>query len=79
MQYLTIAAAADALSVSPDTIRRMLPELGAVDVNRGRGKNRMIRIPVEALEAFLGDRRILPKAETAKQPPKADWHISRRR
>ena len=78
MQYLTIQETADALSVSPDTIRRMLAKLGAVDLNRGRGKNRIIRIPVEALEAFLGERRILPPAGT-KQPPKADWHLPRRR
>lgn len=38
----------------------------------------MIRIPVEALEAFLGERRILPPA-TRKPAPAADWHISRRR
>lgn len=78
MQYLTIQSAAEALSVSPDTIRRMLPRLGAVDLNQGRGKNRMIRIPVDALEAYLGERRILPPAERKPAPAKG-WHIEKRR
>ena len=53
MQYLTINKAASALSVSVNTLRRMLPLLGAVDIKKGAGKNRQIRIPVEGIERYL--------------------------
>ena len=59
-RYLTIEAAAEALSVSQDTIRRMLPQLGAVDLAGGRGGKRLIRIPEKSLEQYLRDCVILP-------------------
>ena len=51
--YLTIRDAAEKLSVSINTIRSLLPQLGAVDMRGGAGKNRMIRIPEDAILAYL--------------------------
>ena len=53
VKLLTIRDAAAALSVSVNTVRSMLPKLGAVDLKRGGGKNRQIRIPEEAIIAYL--------------------------
>ena len=51
--YLTINEAAKRLSVSVNTVRSLLTDLGAVDVLRGRGKKRMIRIPEDSILAYL--------------------------
>lgn len=53
MKYLTIQQAAEMLGVSTDFVRRKLPELGAVDLNRGASDRRMIRIPETAINAYL--------------------------
>ena len=53
VQYLTIAQAAEMLGVHANTVRRMLPQLGAVDLTRGRGGKRLIRIPEAALQRYL--------------------------
>ena len=66
-KYLTIQQAAEMLSVSTDTIRRMLPKLDAVDMMEGQAGRRLIRIPEQALEAYLSDCRILPPLP-AKKP-----------
>ena len=76
-RYLTIKAAAEALSVSQDTIRRILPKLGATNVVGGSG-NRLIRIPETALEAYLASNTITPPA-TATKAPAQGWNIERRR
>lgn len=62
-RYLTIQQAAETLSVSEDTIRRMLPRLGATDLMGGRGKKRMVRIPEDRLTAYLHDNMILSRVE----------------
>lgn len=54
MKLLTMEAAAEAMSVSLNTLRSLLPKLGAVDLRGGSGKNRMIRIPEENIMAYLG-------------------------
>lgn len=59
MRYLTIADTAKALSVHPSTVRRMLPELGAVDLTQGKGGKRTIRIPEAGIERYLRECMIL--------------------
>jgi excisionase family DNA binding protein len=78
MKYLTIEQTAEALAVSTDTIRRMLPRLGAVDLNRGAAGRRLIRIPEESIRDYLSDCAILPPAP-APRAVKHDWKIARRR
>ena len=65
---LTIAQAAERLQVSRDTVRRILPELRAVDLRHGQGR-RMIRIPEDGLQAYLAGGRIIRPAmdRTSKQ------------
>ena len=58
-RYMTIDQVADALSVHANTIRRMLPQLGAIDLTGGKGGKRLIRIPETAVTAFLRERMIL--------------------
>lgn len=78
MKYLTIQQTAEALAVSEDTVRRMLPKLGAVDLSGGRGGKRLIRIPEDHLRDYLHDCRILPpvKIERMKQ---VQFYIERRK
>ncbi len=75
-RYLTIKAAAEALSVSQDTIRRILPKLGATNVTGG--KNRLIRIPEAALEAWLAGNAITPPVK-ADRIPATGWKLEKRR
>ena len=77
-RLLTVEEAAEQLSVHPNTVRAMLPKLGAVDLSRGEGKRRLIRIPEAALEAYLRECEILRPA-TAKRAPKTTWKLERRR
>ena len=51
--YLTINDTAAVLNVSVNTVRSMLPKLGAIDLKGGNGKNRMIRIPEDTVTAYL--------------------------
>lgn len=60
MQYLTIEQTAEMLAVHPNTIRRMLPQLGAVDLTMGAKGKRLVRIPERAVEIFLRDCTIQP-------------------
>lgn len=53
MRLLTMEAAAEMMSVSLNTLRSLLPKLGAVDLRGGNGKNRMIRIPEASIMAYL--------------------------
>ena len=84
--YLTINDAAKRLSVSVNTIRSMLTKLGAVDLKRGNGKNRMIRIPEDSILEYLrgcaiprpvsiAELRELAAAEKEQQP----FRLERRR
>lgn len=52
-RLLTIDDTAALLSVSVNTVRSLLPQLGAVDIRRGTGRNRTIRIPEESIQAYL--------------------------
>ena len=78
-RYLTIEAAADALSVSTDTIRRMLPRLGAVDIARPGARKRLIRIPEKALEGWLQEQRILPPVPPVEKHKTKPFYIERRK
>lgn len=78
-KFVTIQQAAECLAVSEDTIRRMLPKLGAVDMADGKAKKRLIRIPVRSLEAYLDGCLILPPLTTRKAVASADYKIARRR
>lgn len=53
MKLLTMKDAAEAMSISLNTLRRLLPKLGAVDLLEGNGKYRMIRIPEEGILAYM--------------------------
>ena len=77
-RYVTIQQAAEMLAVSTDTIRRMLPRLGAVDLNGSAAGRRLIRIPEESIRDYLSDCAILPPAP-APRTVKHDWRIARRR
>ena len=81
-QYLTISDAAEALSVSVNTIRAMLPKLGAVDLKGGSGKNRMIRIPEDAITAYLRECGIPDPAaviESRIAKPETPFRLERRK
>lgn len=67
MQYLTIEKTAEMLAVHPNTIRRMLPQLGAVDLTNGRGGKRLVRIPERAVEIYLRDCAILPPIKNERR------------
>ena len=60
MQYLTIEQTAEMLNVHPSTVRRMLPQLGAVDLAMGMKGKRLVRIPERAVQIFLRDCTIQP-------------------
>lgn len=55
MKLYTIAEAAEALGVSDDTVRRLVDryKIEAVDLARGAGRRRTIRITQTALDRFL--------------------------
>lgn len=53
MKLVTIEEAARMLSVSVNTVRSLLPKLGAVDLRGGKGTNRLIRIPEENILSYL--------------------------
>ena len=69
MKYLTINAAAEALSVHPNTIRNHLTEFGAVDMHGGRSKNRLLRIPETVIDSIIRERAIRdPITKVAAKP-----------
>lgn len=74
-RYLTIRQVADLLNVCENTVRRMLPLLGAVDLSGG-GK-RLIRIPETALASYLHGQTILPPV--AKGQKRTEFKLERRR
>lgn len=78
MKYLTIQQTAEALAVSEDTVRRMLPKLGAVDLSGGRGGKRLIRIPEKSLEQYLRDCVILPPIQLERNR-RATLNLQRRK
>lgn len=77
MRYLTIEETMDRLGVSRNTVYRLLPSLGAVDLTRGAAGKRLIRIPEAGIAAYLEDCAIMPPtpARSAKKP----FYIERRR
>ena len=77
-RLLTIDEAAVALNVHPNTIRAMLPRLGAVDLHRGSKGKRLIRIPERAIEAYLRECEILPPVP-ARRTARPTYKLERRR
>lgn len=79
MKYLTINAAAEALGVSVNTIRGLLPKLGAVDLRRGQGKNRLIRIPVAGITDYLRECEIRAPAPVLEITVSKPFRLERRK
>lgn len=52
-RFLTIEETADMLSVNYHTVYDMLERLGAIDLNQGRKGKRLIRIPLDSVEAYI--------------------------
>lgn len=77
-EYLTIKQAAERLAVNHNTIRRMLPRLGAVDMAEKTARKRLIRIPVEGVEKFLQGCAIHTPV-TIKQAKPKEFYLERRR
>ena len=79
-RLLTIDQAAERLSVSPGTVRQLLPRLGAVDLNQGGKGRRLIRIPESGLLQFLNGS-VIPapqKPERVQRGPRDGFHVERR-
>lgn len=75
MRLLTIEQAAEVLAVHPNTVRSLLPKIGAVDLSQG-GKKRLLCIPESNLERYVRDCTITrPERRTTAR----EWHIERRR
>ena len=77
-RYLTIDQTAEALGVSRNTILRMLPNLGAVDLAKPGAKKRMIRIPEKGVEEYIAGKRIAP-VTTVTARPTTIFYLERRR
>lgn len=81
-ELYTVNQAAAMLNVSVNTVRSLLPQLGAVDIRRGTGKNRTIRIPEESIQAYLRGCKICPppsKEELQAAKPAKPFRLERRR
>ena len=79
-ELLTIAQGAERLNVHENTVRRLLPLLGAVNIARPGAGRRTIRIPAAALERYLAGGSIYPVARSsAARPANESWRIPRRR
>ena len=66
MRLLKIDEAATMLGVHPNTVRGLLPKLGAVDLSGGKGK-RLIRIPEEGILSYIRDCVITPVTPMKKR------------
>ena len=75
MQMLTIEQAAESLGISQKTVRLLLPDLGAVDLLGGKGQRRIIRIPEEALHAYLSKCRIQDEPKRPRRKRKPDQQL----
>lgn len=73
MKHYTIDQTAEMLGVSRNTILRLLPNLGAVDLRGGEGGKRMIRIPEAGINRYLAGCRIRGTVETPQK--KGGWYI----
>lgn len=72
-RLLTVNEASEYLGLSQTKVRAILPRLGAVDLSRGEGKQRCIRIPWDGIRSYLDECRI-------RQPIASyDFTVSRRR
>jgi len=57
--HLTLAAVGRKLSMSPDSVRRLVEQGALKAINVGAGKKYvMLRIPVSELERFLSERAV---------------------
>ena len=79
MKYLTINDAANVLGVSVNTIRGLLPKLRAVDLRRGQGKNRLIRIPEDGITEYLRECEIRAPAPVREITVNKPFRLERRR
>lgn len=61
MNLLTLDEAAAKLGVHKNTLRALLPKIGYVDLNRGKGERRLIRIRESDLSAYVARCVVQPK------------------
>jgi excisionase family DNA binding protein len=67
VKLLTLEEAADALGVHKNTLRALLPKIGYVDLNRGKGERRLIRIRESDLTAYVARCAVQPKLTFAER------------
>lgn len=79
-QFVTIQRAAEMLSVSQDTVRRLIDRgsVRTVDLMQGQGGKRLLRISAKSLESYLHSCMVLPLVSGRAAAP-ADFRIARRR
>lgn len=75
---LTIQAVAERMNVHPNTVRRMLPRLGAVDISAPGAGRRTLRIPEASLERFIRQGEVVDVGQD-RRAAAADWRIPRKR
>lgn len=63
MKLLTLEEAASALGVHKNTLRALLPKIGYVDLRRGKGERRLIRVRESDLAAYVARCAVKPKIE----------------
>lgn len=80
-QYLTIQQAAETLSVSQATVRRLVNRgcIQAVDVSGGIGKHRITRISTRSLDDYLSGCAILTPLPVRTAKPTNDYRLPRKR
>lgn len=61
MKLLTLEEAASALGVHKNTLRALLPKIGYVDLHRGKGERRLIRVRESDLAAYVARCAVQPK------------------
>lgn len=61
MKLLTLEEAAEVLGVHKNTLRTLLPKIGWVDLRRGKGERRLIRVRESDLAAYVARCAVQPK------------------
>jgi len=77
-ELLTIKEVGSRLGVHENTVRRMLPALGAVDIARPGAGRRTLRIPEASLERFIRQGEVVDVGQD-RRAAAADWRIPRKR